>query len=232
MIRELREQPPDLVRLGVGADVEVLWFAAHHQVAHAAAHQVGQVAGVVQAVEDLEGVLVDVPAGDRVLGASQRCVAPLRRSRSRGAHSRVEYKGRGLSSLNGYILRHEGFRALGRRPRIQVRLYRGTTREASGGEKSGPRRAEGIKTRPGTGGRGDCLAMLAAAALSAPRRLLLGSKIRRFRPSSHPPRLPAIHGFHGSCQGSGRSGDSLFPRVCPRLRILGRMVGQTRVPCG
>ena len=71
MIRELREQPADLVGLGVGADVEVLGRAPHHQVAHAAAHQVGRVARVVEAVEDFEGVLVDVSAGDGVLGARQ-----------------------------------------------------------------------------------------------------------------------------------------------------------------
>jgi hypothetical protein len=32
-------------------------------------------------------------------------------------------------------------------------------------KKRGPRRAEGIKTRPGTGGRGDCLFVLSSAAL-------------------------------------------------------------------
>ncbi len=65
----VREQAPDLVRPRVGADVEVLRRAAEHQVAHAAAHQVGLVAGVVQPVEDLQGVAVDVRAGDGVIGA-------------------------------------------------------------------------------------------------------------------------------------------------------------------
>ena len=54
-----------------GADVEVLRLAAEQQVAHAAAHQVGHEAVVLQAIEDLEGIGVDVLAGDGVLGPRQ-----------------------------------------------------------------------------------------------------------------------------------------------------------------
>ena len=61
------EQPADLVRAGVGADVEVLGPPPEHQVAHAPPHQVGLVAGAVQPVHDLEGVAADVLAGDRVV---------------------------------------------------------------------------------------------------------------------------------------------------------------------
>ena len=62
------EQPADLVRLRVRADVEVLRLAAEHQVAHAPPDQVRHVAGVVQPVEDLEGVGGYVSSGDRMLG--------------------------------------------------------------------------------------------------------------------------------------------------------------------
>ena len=63
------EQALHLLRVGVGADVEVLRAAAEQQVAHAAPHQVGQEAVVLQAVEDLQGIGVDVLARDGVLGA-------------------------------------------------------------------------------------------------------------------------------------------------------------------
>ena len=63
------EQAPHLLGTGVGGDIEVLGVAAQQQVAHAAAHQVGRVARLVQAVEDLEGVFADVGAGNVVLVA-------------------------------------------------------------------------------------------------------------------------------------------------------------------
>jgi hypothetical protein len=55
--------------VGVGAHVEVLGALAQEQVAHAAAHQVGQKAVAVQAVEHLEGVRVDVGPADAVVAA-------------------------------------------------------------------------------------------------------------------------------------------------------------------
>ena len=44
---------------------------AEQQVAHAAAHQVGHEAVVLQAIEHLQGIGVDVLAGDGVLGPRQ-----------------------------------------------------------------------------------------------------------------------------------------------------------------
>ena len=63
------EEPLDLLRVGAGADVEVLGLAAQQQVAHPAAHQVGHVTAALEAVQDLQGVRVDGLAGDRVLRA-------------------------------------------------------------------------------------------------------------------------------------------------------------------
>ena len=57
----------DLLWSSVGPDVEVLGVAVQQQVADAAADQVGFVAVAVQAIEDLEGVLVDPATGDMVL---------------------------------------------------------------------------------------------------------------------------------------------------------------------
>ena len=63
------EQPLDLVRVRVGADVEVLRPAAEQQVADAAADEVGDVVVLVEPVENLQRVRIDLFAGDRVLGA-------------------------------------------------------------------------------------------------------------------------------------------------------------------
>ena len=62
------EELLDLVRMRRRADVEILRPAAEQQVAHAAADQIGDVVVLVQPVQDLEGVGIDVAAGDRVLG--------------------------------------------------------------------------------------------------------------------------------------------------------------------
>ena len=48
-----------------------LGLRAEQQVAHAAPHQVGHVAVVLQAIEDLQGIGVDVLARDGVLGPRQ-----------------------------------------------------------------------------------------------------------------------------------------------------------------
>ena len=50
------EQAPDVVRRRAGDDVEVLRFAAEHQVADAAADQVGGVIVAAQALDDFGGV--------------------------------------------------------------------------------------------------------------------------------------------------------------------------------
>src|SRR5690606_1371461 len=60
------EQRLDLLRGGVGGDVEVLGAAAHQQVAHGPAHQVGAEAGIAEAVEHPERILADVLARDVV----------------------------------------------------------------------------------------------------------------------------------------------------------------------
>ena len=76
------EQIAHLLRMRRGRDVEVLGPPPDHQVAHAAADQVGGVAGVDQPVEHLEHARVDIAAGDRMLGALQntgraaRCEPP------------------------------------------------------------------------------------------------------------------------------------------------------------
>ena len=63
------EEPADLRRVGVGADVEVLGLAPEEQVAHRPADQVGLEAGLVEAVEHLQDVGVDAGAADRMPGA-------------------------------------------------------------------------------------------------------------------------------------------------------------------
>ena len=63
------EQLADLLGMGRSGDVEILGLAREHQVTHAAADQVGLVAGAGQAIEDLEDVGVDVAARDRMFGA-------------------------------------------------------------------------------------------------------------------------------------------------------------------
>ena len=65
------EELLDLLGVGRGADVEVLGPALEQQVAHPAPDQVGHVPVVLQTVENLEGVLVDVLAGDVVLGPGE-----------------------------------------------------------------------------------------------------------------------------------------------------------------
>ena len=63
------EQLADLLGPRVGYDVEILWLAPQHEVAHAPAHQQAGVAGLFQAVQDLEGVFADLRARDNVLRA-------------------------------------------------------------------------------------------------------------------------------------------------------------------
>ena len=65
------EQVAHLLGMRRRRDVEVLGPPPDHQVAHAAANQVGVVAGIDQPVEHLEHARVDIAAGDRMLGAFQ-----------------------------------------------------------------------------------------------------------------------------------------------------------------
>src|SRR5262249_10636872 len=59
--------------LGVGRchDVEVLRLASEEEIPHPPAHQVGQEAMVLQAIEDLEGICVDILPGYGVLGSRE-----------------------------------------------------------------------------------------------------------------------------------------------------------------
>ena len=61
------EQLLDLVGMRRRADVEVLRTSAQEQVAHAAAHEIADVTGLVQAIKNLQRVRVDVPPRNRVL---------------------------------------------------------------------------------------------------------------------------------------------------------------------
>ena len=63
------EQPLDLVGVRRRADVEVLRTAAEQQIAHAAAHEVGDVVVLVETIENLQRVGIDMSARDRVFGA-------------------------------------------------------------------------------------------------------------------------------------------------------------------
>ena len=63
------EELLDLIGMRRRADVEILGPAAEQQIAHAAADEVGDVIGLAQPVEDLQGIGVDVAARERVLCA-------------------------------------------------------------------------------------------------------------------------------------------------------------------
>jgi hypothetical protein len=65
----IAEQIAHLLRMGRGAEVEVLGPAVKHQVPHAAAHQVGHMARVNQAIKNLQYVGVDIATRDRMRGA-------------------------------------------------------------------------------------------------------------------------------------------------------------------
>ena len=51
------------------ADVEVLRAAAENQVAHAAAHEIGDMAVLLEPLQDAERVRVNVPSRDRMICA-------------------------------------------------------------------------------------------------------------------------------------------------------------------
>ena len=61
----------DLARTSVGDDIEILGALPQHQVPDRAAAKAGDEAHAVKAIKDLEGVGIDVPLRDRVLGPLQ-----------------------------------------------------------------------------------------------------------------------------------------------------------------
>jgi hypothetical protein len=52
----------------VGGDVEILGTPPEHQIAHAASHEVGELAGRDEAIEHLQHVGIDIATRDGVLG--------------------------------------------------------------------------------------------------------------------------------------------------------------------
>ncbi len=97
------EQAPDLGRMGVRGDVEVLRRAVGEQVADAAAAEIGAVAAAVQAVENLEDVLRNAAPGDGV-------GAPVDDLRVDGIGRR---KGVVVRSRNRFFRQREGRGCLG-----------------------------------------------------------------------------------------------------------------------
>ena len=83
MMKQLRKSFLTCWGWAVVRDVEVLGLPLEQQVPHAAPHQVGDESAVLQAVEHLEGVGVDVLAGDDVLRAGED--ARRRRFRARAS---------------------------------------------------------------------------------------------------------------------------------------------------
>ena len=63
------EQLLDLVGMGRRADVKILGAAAEQQVAHASADEVSDVIELPEAIENFEGIGVDIAARDRMLCA-------------------------------------------------------------------------------------------------------------------------------------------------------------------
>ncbi len=88
MIRELLNNWRIFTRLRVGTDVEV-WPAAQHQVAHAPPHHVGQISGVVEAV-NLESV---EPMFAEMDGRTARRSAAPRSLRSQGDYMETDGNG-------------------------------------------------------------------------------------------------------------------------------------------
>ena len=64
-------QLADFLGARVGDDVEVLGLAPEHEIAHAAADEEAGVAGIAQAMQDLEGVFTDQRAGNGMLRARE-----------------------------------------------------------------------------------------------------------------------------------------------------------------
>jgi len=63
------KQRENLVRGGVGNDIEILGFVPQQQITNAAANQAGVKASLLKPVQDLDGTATDMFPGDRVFGA-------------------------------------------------------------------------------------------------------------------------------------------------------------------
>ena len=62
------EKFPQLAGPGVGHHVEVFGRLAQQQVPDAAPHQIGGVAGMVEAIQDFQGLHLNVSPGDGMFG--------------------------------------------------------------------------------------------------------------------------------------------------------------------
>ena len=62
------EQSANLFRACIRRDIEILWTEPERQITHAAAHEVGLVTAILQAIQHLQSVLGDVGPGHGVLG--------------------------------------------------------------------------------------------------------------------------------------------------------------------
>ncbi len=71
MSRQLRNRCFHLLRMGAGGHVEILGLPAQQEIAHATAHEVCLVAGILQPVQDLEGVLGDVSPRNVMVSAGE-----------------------------------------------------------------------------------------------------------------------------------------------------------------
>ena len=79
----IAERPLDFVRLCRSPDVEVLGLAPHQKIAHAATHEIGGIAEIGEAIENFQGVWVDVFAGNamiRPLIDGRRLAFPLQKT--------------------------------------------------------------------------------------------------------------------------------------------------------
>jgi hypothetical protein len=63
------EETLDLIRMRRRADVEVLGSPTEQQISHTAAHQIRDVAVLVEPIENLERVRIDLGSGERVCGS-------------------------------------------------------------------------------------------------------------------------------------------------------------------
>ena len=67
------EQPFDLLRMRGGPEIEILRAPVQQQVTDTAANEVGLEVVLLEPVDDLECVVVDVPAGERVFRSRDGC---------------------------------------------------------------------------------------------------------------------------------------------------------------
>jgi hypothetical protein len=63
----IAKQPPDVLRVRIGRDIEILGMQAEQKIPDATADQKGLVARLVEPVQDLERVFADIRPADAVL---------------------------------------------------------------------------------------------------------------------------------------------------------------------